>query len=261
MSADRLHRTTEDDAVELRGFIRRYVEDSGSKGAVIGLSGGIDSAVVVKLAVDALGPENVHAIFMPSAVTPEADYECVERLAKGWGINLETIGIQPAADAFASLLGGELTPLERGNITARCRMTVLYARAKSLNCIVLGTSNQSEYMMGYFTKYGDGGSDAAPIVGLYKTNVRHLARIIGVPEEIISKPPSAGLWEGQTDEGEMGITYESLDHVLHAIENGWTDAEISADVGVDVAQVAEIRARVKAMVHKRVPAARPGKTY
>ncbi len=261
MSADRLPRTTEDDAVELRGFIRRYVEDSGSKGVVVGLSGGIDSAVVVKLAVDALGPEKVHAIFMPSDVTPKQDYECVEGLAKDWGIDLEIINIQSAADAFADLLGGELTPLERGNITARCRMTILYARAKSLGSIVLGTSNQSEYMMGYFTKYGDGGSDAAPIVGLYKTNVRHLARIIGVPEDIISKPPSAGLWEGQTDEGEMGITYAELDHVLHAIENGWTDAEIAADVGVDTVRVSEIRERVRAMAHKRVPAARPGKTY
>lgn len=261
MSADRLPRTTEDDAVELRGFIRRYVDDSDSKGVVVGLSGGIDSAVVTKLAVDAIGPEKVHAVFMPSDVTPQADYDCVQSLAKEWGIDLEVMNIQPAADSFAKLLGGELTPLEKGNISARCRMTVLYARAKSLNCIVLGTSNQSEYMMGYFTKYGDGGSDAAPIVGLYKTNVRHLARIIGVPEEVISKPPSAGLWEGQTDEGEMGITYADLDHVLHAIENGWTDAEIADDVGLTVAKVSEIRMRVRAMTHKRVPAARPGKTY
>ena len=261
MSEDRLPRTTEDDAVELRGFIRRYVDDTRSEGVVVGLSGGIDSAVVVKLAVDALGPKSVHAVFMPSDVTPKADYECVESLAKEWGIDLEILDIKPATDAFAKLLGGELTPLEKGNIAARARMTVLYARAKSLNCIVLGTSNQSEYMMGYFTKHGDGGADAAPIVGLYKTNVRQLARIIGVPQGIIDKAPSAGLWEGQTDEGEMGITYESLDHVLHSIETGRTDAEISADVGVDVAKVSEIRARVRANAHKRVPVARPGKTY
>ena len=261
MSTDRLPRTTEDDAVELRGFIRKYVEGSGSKGVVVGLSGGIDSAVVVKLAADAIGAENVHAVFMPSAVTSDADRECVERLAKDWGIGLETVSIQPAVDAFAEILGGKLSPLETGNITARCRMTLLYARAKTLGCIVLGTSNQSEYMMGYFTKHGDGGSDAAPIVGLYKTNVRQLARIIGVPEDIIDKPPSAGLWEGQTDESEMGITYEDLDHVLHSIEAGRTDAEIAEDIGLDIAQVADIRVRVKAMSHKRVPPARPGKTY
>ncbi len=261
MSADRLPRTTEDDAVELRGFIRRYVDNSNSKGVVVGFSGGIDSAVVVKLAADALGPENVHAVFMPSKATPEADYECTSRMAKEWGIGLETIDIQPAADAFAGMLGGNLTALEMGNITARCRMTLLYARAKSLGCIVLGTSNQSEYMMGYFTKHGDGGSDAAPIVGLYKTNVRQLARIIGVPEDIIDKPPSAGLWEGQTDEGEMGITYADLDHVLFELEGGRTDAEISDDTGLPMEKVAEIRARVKSMAHKRVPPARPGKTY
>ena len=257
MSADRLPRTTGDDAVELRGFIRRYVDNSNSKGVVVGFSGGIESAVVVKLAADALGPENVHAVFMPSKATPEADYECTSRMAKEWGINLETIDIQPAADAFAGMLGGNLTALEMGNITARCRMTLLYARAKSLGCIVLGTSNQSEYMMGYFTKFGDGACDATPLANMYKTEVRQIAALIGVPQEIIAKPPSAGLWEGQTDESEMGIRYEDLDSILYEMEQDKSDSQIAEDTGLPKDKVSEIRRQVTVMEHKRLQPVRP----
>lgn len=261
MASDRLPRITSDDADEIRGFIRSYVETSGSGGVVVGLSGGIDSAVVAKLAVDALGPERVHAIFMPSSVTSEADYECTARLADHWGICFETINIQKAVDAAIEMLGGEPSMLERGNISARCRMTLLYGRAKSLGCIVLGTSNQSEYMMGYFTKHGDGAADALPLVKMYKTSVRQLAKIIGIPQDVIDKPPSAGLWEGQTDEAEMGVSYDVLDLVLHGIEHGRTDAEISLGNSIPLEKVEGIRARVKSMSHKRMPPARPGNSY
>lgn len=261
MVSDRLPRVTSEDAEELRGFIKRYVADCGAEGVVVGLSGGIDSAVVVKLAADALGPDKVHAVFMPTDVTPKADHDCCAKLAELWGVGYEVINIQPAVDSLSDMLGGGLSPLEKGNVSARCRMTVLYARAKRLNCIVLGTSNQSEYMMGYFTKHGDGGSDAAPLVGLYKTNVRQLAKIIGIPQCIIAKAPSAGLWEGQTDEDEMGITYAALDTVLLEIEKGRTDAEIAADSGLPAEEVARIRANVLAMAHKRKPPARPGHYY
>ncbi len=261
MASDRLPRMTSEDAEELRGFIRRYVADSGASGVVVGISGGIDSAVVIKLAADALGPEKVHTVFMPTDVTPKGDYDCTGRLADIWGVGYEVINIQPAVDAMSDMLGGDLSRLEMGNISARCRMTVLYAKAKRLGCIVLGTSNQSEYMMGYFTKHGDGGSDAAPLVGLYKTNVRQLAKIIGVPQAVIDKPPSAGLWEGQTDEDDMGITYAVLDTVLLEIENGRTDAEIASDSGLSAEEVARIRAGVLAMAHKRGPPARPGNAF
>ena len=259
---DGIPTVTQDDADGLVSFIRETMERTGCKGVVIGLSGGLDSAVVTKLCVDALGPEKVLNIFMPSRVTVSEDYVVTKDLSKKWGTEYRIMDIQPAVDSLQSVvLSQEEAPLDRGNISARCRMIVLYNQARKRNYLVMGTSNQSELMMGYFTKYGDGACDVTPLANMYKTQVRELAKLIGVPGEFIIKPPSAGFWAGQTDEGEMGITYESLDHVLHAIENGWTDADISADVGVDVAQVAEIRARVKAMAHKRVPAARPGKTY
>ena len=124
--------------------------------------------------------------------------------------------------------------------------------------IVMGTSNQSEMMMGYFTKFGDGACDVTPLANLYKTEVRQLARLIGIPEEIISKPPSAGLWEGQTDESEMGITYSDLDQILYDLEQDRSDAQIAADTGLSREKVSEIRKQVESMEHKRLPPIRQG---
>jgi NAD+ synthase len=136
-------------------------------------------------------------------------------------------------------------------------MTVLYNMAKKRQYLVMGTSNQSEIMMGYFTKFGDGACDVTPLANMYKTEVRQVAAIIGVPEEIISKPPSAGLWEGQTDEKDMGITYRDLDAILYEMEQDKTDSQISADTGLPKEQVADIRRQVELMEHKRLPAIRP----
>ena len=260
MIPDRLPRITEDDANELRQFIRDYVALSGANGVIIGQSGGIDSAVVTKLAVDALGADKVHTVFMPSEVTPESDFVSTESMAKIWGTGYEVLSIREPVDAMETLLGGSLSKLDRGNIAARCRMTILYSRAKSMNRIVLGTTNQSELMMGYFTKFGDGACDALPLVNIYKTNVRQLAKIIGVPDEIIAKPPTAGLWEGQTDEEEMGITYLLLDHVLYGFEQERTDREVATATGLPIEKILSLRKRVESMKHKRLLAARPGRS-
>ncbi len=260
MIPDRLPRITGEDADELMAFIKDYVDNSGCSGVVIGLSGGIDSAVVTKLSVDALGGNRVHCIFMPSRVTSEEDYRCTKELCDVWGAGYEVVDIEDVVDLFIkTICDNNVEPLERGNITARCRMTVLYHRAKSMGSIVAGTSNQSELMMGYFTKHGDGGNDIMPLADMYKTNVRQLAKIIGVPQGIIDKAPSAGLWEGQTDEDEMGISYDLLDQILFGLESEKTDKEISISVGISTQQVSTIRKRVKSMEHKRLPAARPGK--
>ena len=166
--------------------------------------------------------------------------------------------VQPAVDALvAVLLSDAETPLERGNISARCRMIVLYNMAKKRQYLVMGTSNQSEIMMGYFTKFGDGACDVTPLANMYKTEVRQIAALIGVPEDIITKPPSAGLWEGQTDEKEMGIRYEDLDAILYAMEQDKTDSQIAADTGLPKEQVSDIRRQVELMEHKRLPAVRP----
>lgn len=249
---------TKEDVEDLVGFIRDTVDRIGCKGVVVGLSGGIDSATVTKLCVDAIGPEKVLNVFMPSRVTPAEDYKTTSDLCSLWGTEYKVVDIQPAVDALmAVLLSGRETPLERGNISARCRMIVLYNLAKKRNYVVMGTSNQSELMMGYFTKFGDGACDITPMANLYKTEVRQMARLIGVPEPIIAKPPSAGLWEGQTDESEMGIKYEDLDGILYDLEQDRSDSQIAADTGLPVSEIVRIRTQVQSMEHKRLPAIRP----
>ena len=247
-----IHRMTEADAEVLRAFVRDTVADAGAKGAVVGISGGIDSAVVTKLCVDALGPEKVHAVFLPTDSTPESDYRQVEGMCQQWNVSLEIINIQGPVDSFRSLLIEEGdNPLQAGNMVARCRMIALFDRAKREGSIVFGTSNLSELMMGYMTKYGDGAEDATPLYDLYKTQVWEIAAIIGVPQEIIDKTPTAGLWAGQTDEEEMGIRYLVLDKVLNVMEQGGTDADMAEAAGISVEKAAEIRRTVKIMSHKR----------
>lgn len=249
---------TSDDVNELKSFIKSTVAKAGAKGVVIGLSGGIDSAVATKLCADALGPENVLNVFMPSRVTPPEDYKVTSELSSQWGTEFRVVDVQPAVDALAAvLLSDAETPLERGNISARCRMIVLYNLAKKRQYLVVGTSNQSEIMMGYFTKFGDGACDMTPLANLYKTEVRQIAALIGVPQPIIDKPPSAGLWEGQTDESDMGIKYEDLDKILHGMEQDRTDSQIAADTGLPKETISDIRRQVRSMEHKRLPAIRP----
>ncbi len=258
MTGVKIPNITEEDVGSLIDFIKTTVDGIGSDGVVIGISGGIDSAVVTKLCVDALGPERVLNVFMPSRVTPAEDYKTTKDLCKAWGTEYKVVDIQPAVDALAAvLLTGKETPLERGNISARCRMIVLYNLAKKRNYLVMGTSNQSEIMMGYFTKFGDGACDVTPLANMYKTEVRQIARIIGIPEEIIVKPPSAGLWEGQTDESDMGITYNDLDGILFDMEQDRSDVQIANDTNLSKEKIAEIRRQVESMEHKRLPPIRP----
>lgn len=279
MAGMTLHSITREDVDSIIGFIKDVVKETGCKGFVIGASGGIDSAVTTKLCADAVGPENVLNIFMPSAATPSADRVLTEGLSKSWGAGYEAIGIQPAIEAFTRAITSDpkdamseyqrsmvleemassdaRVPLGVGNISARCRMTTLYNRAKTLNYLVAGTTNRSEYMMGYYTKFGDGASDMAPLIGLYKTQVRQAAEIVGVPKEIIEKVPTAGLWEGQTDEEDMGITYHDLDIVLNGITLGFSDDKISKGVKAGMPKISEIRHRVVEMEHKRNAAYSP----
>ncbi len=258
MSEVKIPNITEEDVKDLENFLKDTVEKAGAEGVVIGLSGGIDSAVVTKLCVDAIGADKVLNVFMPSRVTPVEDYKVTAELSSIWGTEYRVVDIQPSVDALvAVLLSDAETPLERGNISARCRMTVLYNFAKKRRYLVVGTSNQSEIMMGYFTKFGDGACDVTPLANKYKTEVRQIAAIIGVPQPIIDKPPSAGLWEGQTDESEMGIKYEDLDLMLYQMEQDRTDSQIAADTGLPKEKVSEIRKQVMSMEHKRLPPIRP----
>ena len=258
----RIPKITMDDVQYIRDFIKKSVKSTKSSGLVIGLSGGIDSAVVAKLAADSIDPSNILNVFMPSRVTPAADYKTTKELSDEWGTEYKIVDIQPAVDALTSVLLSDVeAPLERGNIAARCRMIVLYNLAKKRNYIVAGTSNQSEMMTGYFTKFGDGACDMTPLANTYKTEVKQIAAMIGIPQEIIDKPPSAGFWEGQTDESEMGISYDDLDVILYNMELDLNDDEIARDVNLSAAEVKEIRELVESMEHKRRLPIRPDPIY
>lgn len=233
-------------------FLRHHVRESGRKGVVLGMSGGLDSSLVAKLCAEATGPKTVLGLFLPEKPPSSQD----ERDARGWakqlGIEFRSIAIGPMVDAAAKQLS--LTKADRvglGNVKARMRMIVLYQVAREDGRLVIGTSNKSELAVGYTTKFGDAASDFAPIGDLYKTQVLEMARHLGLPRAILEKVPTAGLWPGQTDEGELGITYDELDRILLGIELQLRPEEIAERAAVDAKQVERIEGLVEASVHKR----------
>ena len=232
-------------------FIRQKVEESSATGVVIGLSGGIDSAVTAKLCCDAIGADKVLCLFLPTKLTPKQDSKDVEELCKRFGMDLEVVPIDVVVEAFAKLLPDASDRRLKGNLMARCRMAVLMHHAKLMDRIVMGTSNKSELLVGYFTKFGDGGADFMPIGDLYKMQVRQLGELIGVPERIIAKVPTAGLWKGQTDEGELGLSYEDLDEILYGFELNLPEEEIAKRTGLDLAKIDRVWRMHRESVHKR----------
>lgn len=204
-------------------WIRERVAAAGCKSVVVGESGGKDSAVVTALCVKALGKENVFAVTMPCH-SLSTDVDHAQLVAEAFGVEIITVNI---ADTFAALKGTieaqhELNDLAIANIKPRLRMTTLYAIAQTRNALVVGTDNLSEMTMGYFTKWGDGGYDFNPLGDLTMQEVLELGAELGVPSPILTKAPSAGLWEGQTDEKEMGVTYKAIEEF---IKTGTTDPE------------------------------------
>jgi NAD+ synthase len=236
----------------IKMFIQLKIEESKADGVILGLSGGLDSAVVAKLCADVLGPKKVFAFILPDGETCKEDVDDAVEFASELGIEYKKIDIAEPVSSFQKVnptLGNDLVAL--GNIKARCRMIIIYSHANSTNRIVMGTGNKSELLTGYFTKFGDGGADFLPIGDLYKTQVRELARNIGVPDNVIKKIPCAGLWEGQTDEKELGIRYEDLDRILLGIELKMAPEAISDKIGIPKEKVLEILDKVKRSVHKR----------
>jgi NAD+ synthase len=198
-------------------WMRKKVKESGATGLVSGLSGGIDSACVAVLSHRAFGSSYL-ALFL-GCESSEKDREDAREVARKFGMELKEIDLTPLYQSFINMLPPG-NALAKANLKPRLRMITLYYFANMLNRLVAGTGNKSELKVGYFTKYGDGGVDILPLGDLYKTQVRELAYYLGIPERIIKKPPSAGLWAGQTDEEEMGITYEELDAILEGMEKG-----------------------------------------
>lgn len=230
-------------------FIKEKVGGAGANGVVIGISGGIDSATVAYLAVRALGKDRVMGLIMP--YYKNRDVDDAKLVCESLGIEYRLIHIKPIVDEFEKAVGG-LDTRSRGNVMSRTRMVLLYAHANARNYLVLGTSNRSEFLTGYFTKWGDGASDYAPLINLYKTEVWEIAKRLGVPERIIQKKPSAGLWEGQTDEDELGISYHLLDEILwRLVDLKMEKGEIARELGVPVERVEYVEGLVKKSEHKR----------
>ncbi|MDD3398254.1 MAG: NAD+ synthase [Candidatus Methanomethylophilaceae archaeon] len=235
-------------------FISDTVEAAGAEGVVVGLSGGLDSALVTRLCVQALGPDRVHTAYLPSSSSLQDDERATSSLSRLLGTRHEVIRIDSIVAAAAATLNAWEDRLGMGNLMARSRMMILYHIARRRRLLVMGTGNRSEIMMGYFTKHGDGACDALPIGGLFKTEVRGMAQSLGIPEEFLIKPPSAGLWDGQTDEEEMGISYLELDAILAAIAEGNEATEISYQTGSSISTVEVVLQRVESSRHKsRLP--------
>ena len=235
----------------IHAFLRAHALADGRTGVVLGLSGGIDSALTARLARDALGAEHVLGVLLPDAAFPPALVAETEAYARSLGLASRTLGIDPVERAFAAALGPEPDRVALGNTKARIRMTVLYAVARAHRRLVVGTGNKSELLLGYFTKYGDGGVDLLPVGDLYKTDVRALAATLDLPEAIRRRPPSAGLWEGQTDEEELGAPYEEIDRVLVGLEELRSEPEIVRATGLPADLVRAIARRVAESRHKR----------
>jgi len=235
-------------------FIADNVKKAGLKGVVVAVSGGIDSAVTLSLAVKALGQGNVTPLTLPDRdATPERDIMDVMQHCESLGVTCSTVDITPILHVTRDTLPlYDITDrVSSGNIKSRLRMVVAYHYANRLNRMVIGTSNKTELVTGFFTKYGDGGVDLMPLADLYKTQIRQLARHLNVPENIVKKPPSPGFYPGQTDEGELGIDYTTLDLILYSAEKGASDGEIAGDLGLRLEQVEAVQRRIKANEHKR----------
>jgi len=226
-------------------MIRGTLWSSGYKGVVIGVSGGVDSAVVVSLCTSALGKDHVIGLLLPSLISRTVDITDAQNLCNHLSIQYHLISIQPFLDTYKNLPGFTQDQYLLGNIMARLRMTILYYYANRENLLVCGTSNRSEYMLGYCTKFGDNAADIQPILHLYKTEVYKLASYLGIPETIIKKTPSAGLWTEQSDEDEIGLPYSDIDCALQALEkNGWNASTPAEKIILNL---------VKQNQHKRMP--------
>lgn len=232
-------------------FIKRHVEAAGAKGVVLGVSGGLDSAVVVALCVQALGKSKVVPVLMPAADSDPLDTRHGKLVCDWLGLRPLHRSIAPVVEGIVESLGGKPDARTLGNAKSRSRVAVLYAVAQTKGFLVCGTGNKSELLAGYFTKWGDGAADLQPIGDLYKTQVRQLAKHLGVPRPIQTKAPTAGLRPGQTDEGDMGVSYEELDAVLKGIELNHGLATIARKTGVPLAKVEKVNGMVRASEHKR----------
>jgi NAD+ synthase len=242
----------EEQAQVIQQYIINKVKEANSEGVVIGVSGGLDSAVVLNLCSLIFPKEQINAVFLPESATPAQDTKDAHDIAELFGLQLMEIEIDSIVQLFKdTIVKSDPSPLSLGNLKARIRMNILYFIANISNRLVIGTSNKSELLLGYFTKYGDGGSDIAPLGDLYKTQVKGLARSLKLPEPLILKPPTAGLVVGQTDEEELGLDYETIDKILFGLERDLPVLKIAQKLNLDAETVENIKQKVEVNRHKR----------
>jgi NAD+ synthase len=241
-------------AVEvITGFIGSQLAQTGFRRLVVGLSGGVDSATTAYLAVRAAGADNVLGVRMPYRTSsPESEADALE-VVEALGCRTERIDISPMVDPMLALIEGEeaATRVRRGNVMARQRMIVLYDRSAAFDGLVIGTSNKTEALLGYGTLWGDMAAAIQPIGDLYKSQLREVAECLGGPERILAKPPSADLWPGQTDERELGASYDDLDRILYALVDRRWSQDRCVRAGLDAELVARVAALVARMEFKR----------
>ncbi len=231
-------------------FLRDAILDNGFQRAVIGLSGGVDSALSAFLAAEAIGPENVLAIRMPYKTSSQASLDDAQSVIDRLGLRADTVEITPLVEPLFARFP-DISNTRRGNIMARARMIVLYDQSAAFGGLVVGTSNKTETLLGYTTIFGDNAAAMQPIADLYKAQVRQLSRAMGVPEPIVAKAPTADLWAGQTDEGELGFTYDVADQVLYLlVDERYTVDEVAAE-GFDQAFVQKVWDQVRRNHYKR----------
>ncbi len=234
------------------GFIRAQLQQAGFERLVLGLSGGIDSALVAYLAAEAVSPANLLCLMMPYRTSSPESQGDAETVAAGIGCALDLVDISPMVDAyFGRPENTDASPLRRGNLMARTRMMVLYDRSVTWRGLVIGTGNKTETLIGYTTLFGDSACAFAPIADLYKSQVRQLSVAVGVPEAVIRKAPSADLWPGQTDETEVGFSYATVDRILFRLVDGRRSIDEVVEEGFERAIVERVDRMVAGAEFKR----------
>ncbi|HMV28896.1 MAG TPA: NAD+ synthase [Anaerolineales bacterium] len=235
----------------LSGFIKSEITRIGMSRAVIGLSGGIDSALSLALAVDALGKDNVLAVRMPYKASSKDSLDHAQLLIDQLGVPSKTIEITDMVEPLFKL-SPDMSKLRKGNIMARERMIVIYDQSEVFKGLVVGTSNKTEILLGYSTLFGDSANALNPIGDLYKTQVRQLSRAMNIPSPIVDKPPSADLWEDQTDEGELGFTYSEADRLLYLLVDQRYSPQEAIEAGFDEKFVNAVTTRIRRNQFKRM---------
>jgi NAD+ synthase len=238
----------------IRRFIKEYVENAEAEGIVLGMSGGIDSGTVAAISSLSIGGDKVTGLMLPERETYNSkDINDAKVVAEKFGLKTTVCEITPTLEGFYKTIPifDQTEKLCKGNIKARTRMIYLYYYANKLNMIVCGSSDKSETMMGYFTKWGDVAADLSPLMDLYKTQVRKLAEHVGIPPELAAKPSTPALWPNQLAETELGIKYETLDLILYGLERFMTTEEIAQQISVKKPLVEKVKSRWLAVEHKR----------